>query len=394
MRPNMPLSDLLEAIRRNADLTISHSEATPPQVYSSPELLELELNEIFNREWVCVGRSDEFADPGDFRVTTISRDQVIVLRDRDGVLRAMSNICRHRMMSLLEGEGNLSGKISCPYHAWTYNLDGQLVGAVHMPENFDRSACRLPQFAVEEWQGWVYVNLDPEAEPLAPRLAPISERLANYRVGSYQTLFRVDEVWDTNWKILFQNFMEAYHLFAVHGETVEHALPTRLAIVQSGGPGFCLYKQGRIPGVAYEYGEAMQNPNPDLNEDEANSVYLFGVFPSHVVSVSAERTFWMSLMPLGVDQVRVFWGVDIHPDAMPDGVERGRRVEALKASFHAINDEDKPIVAAIAQNAKALAAEPGRLSPKENTIWDFQRYLARLLTEPRDSGANRKTDVA
>jgi len=394
MTPNMPLPDLLDAVRRNANLPDSHSEATPPQVYSSPGFLDLEVDAIFNREWICVGRGDEFSRPGDYRVTVIGRDPVIVLRDRDGVLRAMSNICRHRMMSLLEGEGNLTGRIACPYHAWTYALDGHLVGAAHMPDTFDKRACRLPQFAVEEWLGWVYVNLDPQAEPLAPRLAPLAGRLANYDIASYRTLFRVSEVWETNWKILFQNFMEPYHLFAVHAKTVEPALPTRLAFVEDGGPGYCLYRQERIPGIAYEYDEAMRNPNPALSEDEANSVPLFGAFPAHVASISAERTFWMSLMPEAVDRVRVFWGVDVHPDAMPDGAERAARIEALKTSFHAINGEDKPVTAAIARNARALAAEPGRLSPKEKTIWEFQRYLARMLTGPLDADSGRHADVA
>ncbi len=278
----------------------------------------------------------------------------------------------------------MTGKITCPYHAWTYNLDGQLIGAAHMPDDFEKQACRLPQFAVEEWEGWVYANLDAGAAPLAPRLAPLAERFANYKLSSYQSLFRVDEVWDTNWKVLFQNFMEPYHLFAVHSGTVEPVLPTGLAFVEEGGPGFCIYKQGRVEGVAYEYGEAMQNPNPALTEDEANSVPLFGAFPSHVASISAERTFWMSLMPVGTNAVRVFWGVDMHPDAMPQGAERDKRIEALKASFHAINGEDKPVTAAIAHNASALAAAPGRLSPKEKTIWQFQRYLVSRLIGPSD----------
>jgi len=104
MIPNMPLPDLLEAVRRNAELPISQAEATPPQVYTSPEFLELERDGIFNKEWICIGRSDEFSNLGDYRVATISRDEVIVLRDHNGELRAMSNICRHRMMSLLKGD--------------------------------------------------------------------------------------------------------------------------------------------------------------------------------------------------------------------------------------------------------------------------------------------------
>lgn len=379
----MPLSDLLEAVNKNANLPENQSEATPPQVYTSPEFLELELNQIFNREWICVGRVDDFPNAGDYRVTTISRDEVIILRDRDGVLRAMSNICRHRMMSLLEGQGSISGKISCPYHSWTYTLEGQLIGAPYMPDNFDKRACSLPQFSLEEWQGWVYVNLDPNAKPLAPRLASLSKLLKNYDVANYRTLFQVEEVWNTNWKILFQNFMEPYHLFAVHTATVEPVLPTRLAHVQDGGPGYCLYTQGRVTGVAYEYDEAMENPNPALSDEEAQSVPLFGAFPAQMASISAERTFWMSLMPIDTDKVRVLWGVDVHPNAMPEGDAFEERVATLKASFHAINDEDKPITSTIVRNASALAAKPGRLSPKEKTIWEFQRYLARTLTELR-----------
>ncbi len=150
----------------------------------------------------------------------------------------------------------------------------------------------------KEWLGWIYVNLDPLARPLAPRLAPLAELLQNYDLESFHTLFRVDEIWNTNWKILFQNFMEPYHLFAVHNKTVEPVLPTQNAHVVTGGPGYCLYTQRRNPGVAFEYHKAMANPNSKLTEVEVNSVPLFGAFPAHMASVSAERTFWMSLMPI------------------------------------------------------------------------------------------------
>jgi len=106
---------------------------------------------------------------------------------------------------------------------------------------------------------------------------------------------------------------------------------------------------------------------------------LFSVFPSHVVSVVAERTFWLSLQPHGVGQVKVLWGVDIFPGSVPDGISKDEYAKELKAGFDAINNEDKPIVSKIFENAKASAAIPGRLSPKERTIWYFQRYLAKKL---------------
>ncbi|MFD1159301.1 aromatic ring-hydroxylating oxygenase subunit alpha [Roseovarius aestuarii] len=386
MKPHMSIEELLGAVKRNAELPDELAEATPPQVYTSPEFLELELDEIFNHEWCCVGRIDDFTNPGDYRTMRIGRDPVIILRDRDGVLRAMSNVCRHRMSTLLHGSGNLKGRITCPYHAWTYNLDGQLIGAAHMRDNFDKKGVCLPQFQVEVWSGWVYVSLDPDATPLAPRLEPLTERLKNYRLPEYTTLFRAEEVWDTNWKILVQNFTEGYHLFVAHAKTIEPAMPTRLANAMHGGEGYSLYEQGRVEGVSYERSSDMQVDNPQLTEDEKNKAVLFGVFPCHVVSVVAERTFWLSLQPYGTDKVKVHWGADVYPGSVPEDPEaRAAYAEELKAGFDVINDEDKPIIGSIAQNASALAAAPGRLSPKERTVWYFQQYLARMLCEAGSS---------
>jgi choline monooxygenase len=383
MKSNQSVHHIIEAIRANAALPDELAEGTPPAAYISEELLELELDLIFSKEWLCVGREDEFAHPGDYRTMVIGRDPVIILRNKDGRLRAMSNVCRHRMALLLEGAGRLKAGISCPYHAWTYNLEGQLVGASHMRDNFHKNTVCLPQFALEVWNGWVYVNLDADAPPLNPRLETLTTRYQNYRMGEYQTLFRAEEIWDTNWKILAQNFMEGYHLFVAHSKTIEPAMPTELANALHGGDAYSLYEQGRIPGKSYERTTHTQIKNMKLTEEEKNKALLFSVFPSHVVSVVAERTFWLSLQPHGTGQVKVLWGVDIFPGSVPDGIGKDAYASELKAGFDTINDEDKPIVSNIFQNAKASAAIPGRLSPKERTIWYFQRYLAKKLTTAR-----------
>jgi len=389
MKTLRALDDLLNALARNAALPDELAEATPPQIYTSPDFLELELDEIFNREWFCVGREDEFKNSGDYRATKIGRDAIIVLRDRHGVLRAMSNICRHRMSTLLNGSGNLNGRISCPYHAWTYDLEGRLIGAAYMRDNFDKKAVCLPQFQVEVWQGWVYVSLDAKADALAPRLVKLSERLENYQLSKYRTLFRAEEIWDTNWKILVQNFTEGYHLFVAHAKTIEPAMPTKLANAMHGGDGFSLYEQGRVAGKSYEHNSYVAVKNDALTEDEKMKAVLSAVFPCHVFSVVAERLFWLSLQPYGTDQVKVFWGVDVYPGAAPnDPDERAAFIAELKAGFDRINNEDKPIISEIVKNARALAAAPGRLSPKERTVWYFQKYLANMLCNYQDKFQN------
>jgi phenylpropionate dioxygenase-like ring-hydroxylating dioxygenase large terminal subunit len=382
MKPNMSKDELLRALKTNAALPEELSEATPPQLYTSPEILELELNRIFNREWHCVGREDAFEEPGSFRTTKIGRDPVVIIKGRDGLLRAMSNVCRHRMATLVqESEGSLQSRMTCPYHAWSYGLDGQLMAATHMRDNFDKSSCRLPQFRVEVWFGWVYVNLDPEAEALAPRLSELTRLYGSYRVETYRSLFTAEEVWDTNWKVLIQNFMDLYHLFCVHAETVEHALPTHLTEALPGGDGYAVSEQTRVEGSSFEYDAEMTVSNPDIEERLKSIVPLICVFPTHLISISPERTFWLALQPQGTGQVKVFWGVDVYPGSFPEGEEGKRRKQQLRASFDHINDEDKGIIAGIYQNAGALAAEPGRLSPKEGSIVDFQRYLARMLCD-------------
>ena len=148
--------------------------------------------------------------------------------------------------------------------------------------------------------------------------------------------------------------------------------------------GFVFMSRGGCQGQSYERSSNVVVANQQLTEEEKNKAILFTVFPCHLVSIVAERTFWLSLQPYGTDKVKVFWGVDIFPNSLPEGEKDNAAYAAeLKAGFDRINDEDKPIIGSIVQNAKALAAAPGRLSPKERTVWNFQQYLARLLCKPK-----------
>ena len=160
----------LEELRQNVGVPFEQALAMPKSVYTSPEFAEQEMKHIFARDWLCAGRADALPNPGDYLTMQISGEPIIVLRDREGALRAMSNVCRHRMSTLLEGRGNVRS-IVCPYHAWTYNLDGSLRGAPAMAlnENFCRDQISLPKVRCQEWLGWIMVTLNPEAPPVAER---------------------------------------------------------------------------------------------------------------------------------------------------------------------------------------------------------------------------------
>jgi phenylpropionate dioxygenase-like ring-hydroxylating dioxygenase large terminal subunit len=370
---------LLSELGRIAALPLEESYALPPAVFSDAGFAALEDEHIFRNAWQCIGRSDELREPGDYLTDDLGGDPIFVIRDARGEIRAYPNVCRHRAARLLDGTGNAK-RIVCPYHAWTYDLDGRLVSALYMSARFKPEEVCLPELRTEVWEGFVYVNPDPQALALGPQLERLSARFHNHRLAAYQSVLRVEETWPANWKILFENFSEPYHSFITHRTTVDPALPTRLTRHdEAGDDAWTIYTQVRPPGVTYEYGAEMRVLNDALDERERAEYPIFAVFPSHLCSVSAERLFWISIRPRGPGHVRVRWGVDAYPGSMPEGVEGEARKQQLRVAFDKINAEDREVIAGIQHNASSRFAVPGRLSPKEGCIWEFQRYLARQL---------------
>ena len=145
-QPEMSVDEILAEIQRAADLPFEDSITLPAQAYTSPEFFDWEVENIFRKEWYCVGRADSLSAPGDYVACELAGQAIIVLRDKESNLRAMSNVCLHRMSTLLHGRGNAK-TIVCPYHAWTYNLDGKLRGAPAMTQNegFCKDHYALPQ---------------------------------------------------------------------------------------------------------------------------------------------------------------------------------------------------------------------------------------------------------
>lgn len=373
--------DVLDQLRAGAAADLSAARAMPPLAYRSEALLAMEQEQILKIEWHCVGRCDEFARTGDYVTYQIGVDPVVVVRDGAGELRAYANVCRHRLAPLMtEARGNTRNFLVCPYHRWTYGLDGALKAAPYTDDGLvDGSVC-LPRFAVEVWEGWVYVSLNPEASPLAPRLAELSRRLKNYHVDCYRTLFHVDEVWHTNWKMLYENFSESYHVFALHSASIDGAQPTGMTDCSiDNEAGFYYYEQGRKHGSDTAYPGNIVVSNPDLTERERNTNPMICVYPTHAFAVAAERMFWMSLQPEGVDKVRVRWGIDIFPGAIPPGLDEESFRDDMRRITERVNDEDRWMLEKMFRNAGSSHVETSRITSMERTTWEFQRYLVRMV---------------
>ncbi|MDQ2801460.1 MAG: Rieske (2Fe-2S) protein, partial [Pseudomonadota bacterium] len=178
------------------EVPFENGRAMPPSVYTSPDFLALELASIFRGQWICVGRASAIPEAGDYLTYEVAGQPVIVLRGADGGVRAFSNVCLHRMSVLLHGRGRVQA-IVCPYHAWTYGLDGALRGAPQMRASpgFRRQDYRLPEIRSETWLGWIYVTLDPSLPPVAEHLAPVAALVGRYGMEHYVETFREEHVW-------------------------------------------------------------------------------------------------------------------------------------------------------------------------------------------------------
>ena len=188
-----------------------------PQVYTSHEVLAFETEALFRHDWVCVGRADGCRS-GDWFTVDIVGEPTDVVRDKAGTVNCVSAVCQHRAMQVCEGSGN-SSTFKCPYHHWNYGLDGRLLGAPAMERTieFDKSENGLPPLRVELWEGFVFVNFDPSAPPLAPTLDSYTPLLANFDLehAVCTGTFTLEGLpW--NWKVMFENFNDGYHANRLH----------------------------------------------------------------------------------------------------------------------------------------------------------------------------------
>jgi nitrite reductase/ring-hydroxylating ferredoxin subunit len=217
---------MTEPLLAEARACVERGTTLPPRCYTDPDLHARELERIFRREWLPLCRADQLREPGEYLALDLAGEPLVAVRGRDGRLRVLSNVCRHRFMPLVSGAGRANA-FQCPYHLWSYGLDGQLLGAPGMEgaRGFERAATRLPELRSETWQGFLFVNLDGAAPPLAPRLAALDERLARYRLAELVTLASLDYESAWNWKVMLENAAESYHHMGPHAGTLEPVLP-------------------------------------------------------------------------------------------------------------------------------------------------------------------------
>lgn len=363
----------IDELRATVALPFGRARTMPKSVYISEEFLAQELDHIFARDWLCAGRADALPQTGDYLTMEIAGEPVIILRDGQGRLRGLSNVCRHRMSLLLEGRGNARA-IVCPYHAWTYNLDGSLRGAPAMTlnEDFCRDRIALPEVRVEVWQGWIMVTLNAEAPPVAEALAELDALVGYLDMGSYHEAFREEFRWATNWKVLAENFMESYHLPVCHAGTIGGSVDLMQMTCPEGKAGFnyhWIMKNDEVP-------LSLAHPSDTrLEGDQRRITWLISVYPSLMITLTPGYFWYLSLTPDGPGHVRVLYGGGMSRPWAEDP-EAARHMADLRALLTDVNAEDKHCVESVYRGLCADLSEPGPLSHLERPNYDFARYIA------------------
>jgi len=289
---------------KNNPTQLLDTPVLPSSCYTSQEFYQREMEMIFSRTWVLVGREDQVAKSGDFFTCTVAGEPILVVRGRDEKLRAFYNVCRHRGTQVMAGEGSCKA-FSCPYHGWTYSIEGELVETPNFqgPPSFNKSEHGLRPIQVDMWEGLIFVNLDADAMPLLTYLGDLPERVKPWRLGELKWVKRGPYKVACNWKITMENYNEAFHLPYVHSTSYTFAPLQSWTFEEAGGPYSSLWSSGtdRATLVSYSYlGRGRQRPLiSGLDERYHRRLCDFEVFPNFMLNFSPDHVVVFTVVPTG-----------------------------------------------------------------------------------------------
>ena len=360
------------------------AETLPPEIYNSDEFFKFEKEAIFYHEWLCVGREEWVTKPGDYITATHANEPIIVARDRAGQLQAMSAVCQHRAMLVAEGKGNARSFV-CPYHHWTYDLDGTLVGAPAMNKtcNFDKTANNLPKLQIETWQGFIFVNLDPEAESLVSRLSPLDAVVANFGLKDLRGPAPVIEPFAWNWKVQFENNNDGYHASRLH-QGLHDYIPSSGASfpkVPDGTPGYYRLNASTHKNAAFNPTEKALFPVfPNLTEEEQNRLLFVNLPPSLSLVITNDVVIYIIMDADSATTHNVTFGSLYLPEAMEDPLFESNAKVTMDYT-NSIFAQDLHTDLLVQQGLGSKFAPRGRYSWQEDAqrqfnVWLVDRYWA------------------
>jgi len=397
------LSDAFFDSLETSVIDLDRAETLPPACYTDPAFYEFEKEALFNHEWLCVGRESWVREAGDYFTTQIIGEPIIVARTRKNELKAMSAVCQHRAMLVAEGRGNTRGFV-CPYHHWVYGLDGALINAPAMERtcDFDKKTVRLPALKVEVWLGFIFINFDPAAAPLAPRLAKVAEAVASYDLQAAEGPPPMTGSFAWNWKVMFENNNDGYHANKLHHGPLHDFVPSELATFPESGPtdaGFLRYNGTTHPDASFNPTQKAVLPIfPKLTDADRNRMTFANVPPTLSLVLTNDLVIFLILRATGPETLEQDTGVLVAPGAMEDPAFE-HRLDMIMTSAGKIIAQDMHVDGLVQAGLRSRFAVRGRYSWQEGAQGQFNRWMTPRYQETwrrmnNEAGAPKATAAA
>ena len=350
----------------------------PSAAYLDEDVYARETDQILRKSWLPLARIDQISNPGDFVSLDLFGQPVMVVHGHDGEVRVMSRTCLHRAALLADGNGNRR-LFTCPYHAWSYDTSGQLVRAPLMDgaEEFAESNCRLPQLRTEIWEGFVLANFDPDAAPFTPPVETFRKYFEKFRLADMKVVHTLEFESEWNWKVLVENFMEAYHHIATHSETFEPAYHARDSRVpDNDGPWSILH----MPAAHEELPPSLP-PLEGLEDWQARDLFATAIFPHFLLGIQGSAVTWYQVFPQGAGKLHLKIHICV-PAAYSEMEGLDEIAEGMALMVSAIHHEDIGANDLVWQGLNAPMTRQGRLSPLEKAIWQYNQWWLDKMEAP------------
>jgi len=351
----------------------------PAEYYVDVNYFNREMEVLFGRMWISAGRTEQVERSGQFFVREVLGESLIVTRSPSARVRAFYNVCRHRGTKLCtEPAGIFAGSIQCPYHAWTYDLDGRLIGAPHMDEvpHFRKEEYPLHQVHADVWDGHIFVNLSQDPSPLFSQLGDLPAKFRPWQMETLRLGHRIVYDVKANWKLLIQNYSECLHCPNLHPAL------NKLSHYLSGEnePLRTTYMGGRMdlrPGVATLSmdGTCPREFLPGLSQDDVRRVYYYAIFPNMLLSLHPDYMLVHTLWPIGPDRTVNICEWHFHPDAL---AKPGFSASDAIEFWDVTNRQDWHVCELSQAGIASRAYTPGPYSNREDLLYAFDRMIVEL----------------
>ena len=370
--------------RKTTETFRAGAKTLPQRYFISPTIFAKEQDEIFSRQWVLVGHQSQFAEAGDYFTAEVAGESLIVVRDKHGAIHGFYNVCRHRGSRLIENRNGQCAAIQCPYHAWTYALDGRLIGAPHMDETpgFNKADYSLGRAQLDLWEGFIFVNLADAStqrggyRSLQEWFAPLTEKFSRWNLPALRSAKRIEYDVHANWKLMFQNYSECYHCLGVHPELSKISPYDSAENDLTEGPFLGGFMRIATDKSLTMSGNACALPVGNFGDQDFRLVFYYSIFPNMLLSLHPDYVMVHRLQPQSPDRTLIFCDWFFNPEAFkrsdfdPD--------DAIQF-WDMVNRQDWHVCELSQQGISSRAYEPGPYSARESipAAWD-REYLSHL----------------